>query len=278
MKELLIRLENELKSRGFSRKTVKSYLFHVSTFLRHISTDSTQEEIQRYFIQLAENADPRTVNLRISAVKFFYKNILHRNLYINYMKRPRKIPEVLTVQEVMYMISSTTNPKHRTIIEMLYGCGLRVSEITKIKKSDINIPERIIFIRQGKGMKDRIVPLPLTLKEIVYNFSVDDCPYVFQSERGGKLTEKTIQVIVKNAAKKAEIKKRVSPHTLRHSYATHLLESGTDIRIIQRLLGHSSVKTTELYTHVSRALLKNIKSPLDFVKTFNIEHSNPNNA
>ncbi len=262
----ITKLELELKSRGMSRKTIKAYLFHTSCFLKHMRTESSQEDIQRYFVGLSETMDPLTINLRISAVKFFYLNVFDKRLDINFMKRPKRLPEVLTKEETIAILSQINNPKHRLLIETIYGCGLRVSEATKLKKIDLRFEEGILYLRQAKGKKDRTVSLPssVSCRLEAYLAARDDTnPYVFDSARGGHLTTMSIQKIVKFAAKKAGIKKNVHPHTLRHSYATHLLENGTDIRIIQRLLGHTDVRTTEIYTHISNALIKSVKSPLD---------------
>ncbi|MBU4300579.1 MAG: site-specific tyrosine recombinase/integron integrase [Nanoarchaeota archaeon] len=266
MNILLGKLEIELKSRGFSAKTVKSYMFHTSCFLKRMGAQAEHDEIRQYFAGLSEKMDPRTVNLRISAVKFFYRNVLGREMAITFMKRPKRVPEVLTKNEVQRIITAISNTKHKLIIETVYGCGLRVSEAAKLKKDDIRFEEGILFVRQGKGNKDRVVSLPFTLSKRLESYILlrnDENPYVFDSARGGRLTEATIEKIVDKAASIAGIIKNVHPHTLRHSYATHLLENGTDIHIIQKLLGHSDVRTTELYTHVSTALIKNIQSPLD---------------
>lgn len=266
MDGLLDKLEIELKSRGFSAKTIKSYVFHTSCFLKRMGMQAEHDEIQRYFAGLSEKMDPRTVNLRISAVKFFYRNVLGREMAITFLKRPKRIPEALTKNEVQRIITAASNTKHRLIIETIYGCGLRVSEAAKLKKDDIRFEEGILFVRQGKGNKDRIVSLPFTLSKRLESYILlrnDENPYVFDSSRGGRLTEATIEKIVDKAAGIAGIIKNVHPHILRHSYATHLLENGTDIHIIQKLLGHSDVRTTEMYTHVSTALIKNIRSPLD---------------
>ncbi len=266
MDNLLEKLEIELKSRGFSAKTVKSYVFHTSCFLKRIGAQAEHDEIQRYFTDISEKMDPRTVNLRISAVKFFYRNVLKREIDVCYFKRPKRLPEVLTKEEVAAILNSITNLKHRILLETVYGCGLRVSEAAKLKKCDIRFMDGLVFVRQGKGNKDRTVSLPLTVSKRLESYLFlrnDNNPYVFDSTRGGYLTTKSIQKIMENATQKAGILKNVHVHTLRHSYATHLLENGTDIHIIQRLLGHEDVKTTQLYTHVSNALIKNIQSPLD---------------
>jgi len=262
----LQQLETEMRSRGFSRRTVDSYLFHVSQFSKKVSPESTDEDTQKYFISLSERLDARTINLRISAVKFFYENVLGKELKINYMKRAKRLPEVLTKEEVSGIINSISNTKHRLLIETIYGCGLRVSEAIRLRKEDLRFNEGVLFVRQGKGRKDRIVTLPSAISSrlAAYLISRNDAnPYTFDSSRGGHLSVKSAQKIVEKAVIKANIKKNVHVHTLRHSYATHLLEQGTDLRIIQKLLGHADIKTTQLYTQVSTALIKNVKSPLD---------------
>lgn len=266
------KLELELRSRGFSGKTIKSYVFHVSRFLRCMTPEAPDEEIRRYFVDLSLRADARTVNLGISAVKFFYRNILLKELEINYMKRPKRLPEVLTTHEVESILSSVYNTKHRLLLEMIYGCGLRVSEAAGLKIQDLRFQEGVLYLREAKGKKDRAVSLPSSIKDRLVAYLAlrnDDNPYVFESARGGRLTVNSIQKIMKKAAKRARIRKCVHPHTLRHSYATHLLENGTDIRIIQRLLGHNDVRTTEIYTHISTALIKSVRSPLDSLELEN---------
>ncbi len=266
MPDFLEMFKAEMKSRGFSRRTVISYIFHVSRFLDEAGTESPAEIVQQYFISISEKLDPRTVNLRISAVKFFYKEVLGKELRINYMKKPKRLPEVLTKEEVARMINSISNTKHRLLAETIYGCGLRVSEAIKLRKEDVRFAEGVIFVRQGKGRRDRAVTLPASASkrlEAYINSRNDTNPYVFDSNRGGHLTTMSVQKIVEKATRKAGILKNVHVHTLRHSYATHLLEQGTDLRIIQRLLGHADIKTTQLYTQVSTALIRNVKSPLD---------------
>lgn len=162
------------------------------------------------------------------------------------------------------MIDATSNIKHKLILKILYGCGLRVSEIVNLKKPDINFQERLMHIKLSKGKKDRFVRIPESIKEELESyFKLNKEEILFPSNREGKLTTATIQAIIKKAGKKAGIKKEVYPHLLRHSFATHLLERGTDLRLIQKLLGHSDIKTTQIYTQISQASIKNIKSPLD---------------
>ncbi|NOR85735.1 tyrosine-type recombinase/integrase, partial [archaeon] len=257
-------LELELKSRGYSRKTVKSYMFHINEFTSknpYFNT-ATNEKLQKYIVSRSIKEDHLTTNLHIAAIKFFFRNVLNREIDINYLKRPKRIPEVLTKEETIAILSQITNPKHRLLIETIYGCGLRVSEATALKKQDIRFDENILMVRQAKGKKDRFVMLPTSISSRMKSYifvRADNNPYVFDSNRGGHLTVKSVQKIVKNATKKAGITKNVHVHTLRHSYATHLLENGTDLRIIQQLLGHSNIKTTEIYTHISTALIKSVK-------------------
>jgi site-specific recombinase XerD len=264
----LQKLELEMRTRGFSRRTIKTYLFHVSEFLEEIKTPESVEQFrsQEYFVQLQDKMDAKTINLRISAVKFFYSNVLKKDMLITYMKRPKRLPQVLTKGDVIKILSCVSNPKHRLVLELIYGCGLRVSEAARLKKQNLDFGSNTLIVREGKGKKDRLVNLPKTTAKKLQAYLVareDANPYVFDSSRGDHLTVKTIQAIFKNSCRKAGIKKKVSVHSLRHSYATHLLEQGTDLRIIQRLLGHSDVRTTQIYTQVSAGLLKNIISPMD---------------
>jgi site-specific recombinase XerD len=162
------------------------------------------------------------------------------------------------------MLAKTLNIKHNLILRLLYGCGLRVSEIVNLRKKDINFKEGLIKVKLSKGKKDRFVKIPYSIVDELKNYcALEKSEILFYSNKGGNLTKDTIQKIVLSSAKKAGIKKRVYPHLLRHSFATHLLEQGTDLKIIQKLLGYSSIKTTQIYTQISQASIKNIKSPLD---------------
>jgi len=191
-------------------------------------------------------------------------NVLGNNLNLPNPKKNQTIPDILTIKEIKRLIEVTNNVKHKLIIKLLYGCGFRVSEIVDLKKEDVNFEEGLIHIKLGKGKKDRFVKIPESIRNELKSYcNISDFKILFPSNRDGKLTTATIQAILKNAAKKAKIKKRVYPHLLRHSFATHLLEQGTDLRIIQKLLGHSSIKTTQIYTQISQASIKKVESPLD---------------
>jgi integrase/recombinase XerD len=255
----------ELKLRNYSGKTVKSYVFSVEKLMKYADGEYLDENLVKdYVIKKLEKENPSSVRKDLFAIKFFFNCVFGKQLDIVNPKKNKEIPVILSVFEVKKLIDSTSNIKHKLIIKMLYGCGLRVSEIVGLEKKDLDFDEGLMHIRLGKGKKDRFVKIPVSVKEDLNNYiKLSETPVLFASQRGGKLTTKTIELILKNSTKKAGIKKRVYPHLLRHSFATHLLEQGIDLRIIQRLLGHSDIKTTQIYTHISQASIKNIKSPLD---------------
>jgi len=265
MQDLLKKLENELKVRNFSKKTVSSYLYSVKKFLKYSEDrELNPDTVKKYIIKHLEIENPSSVAKDSFAIKFFFENILRKRLFLPTIKRNKILPDILSIDEIRRMIKTTLNLKHKLIIKLLYGTGLRVGEIVNLKKNDVEFEEGLIHVRLAKGKKDRFVKIPTSLDEDLGNYcKLNSKKYLFESNRGGKLTIKSVQKIVSNAAKKAKIKKRVYPHLLRHSFATHLLEQGTDLRIIQKLLGHSDIKTTQIYTQISQASVKNIKSPLD---------------
>jgi len=265
---LLSKLKRELDIINSSKKTIKSYIYHVENFLNFAGEKGLNENIVKDFIQKEiKKKDPSTVSAELSAIKFFFRKVLKQELNLNHPKRNKHIPDVLTISEAKRLIEVTNNIKHKLIIKLLYGCGLRVSELRDLKKSNVNLEEGLIHIKLAKGRKDRFVKIPDSLLgELEGYLKISGSNTVlFESQRGGKLTTSTIQKIIKNSSKKANIKKRVYPHLLRHSFATHLLENGVDLRIIQKLLGHSDIKTTQIYLRVSNASIKNIKSPLDYI-------------
>lgn len=262
---LLEKLGRELEIINSSRKTIRAYIYHVENYLdfskgRGINENSVKDYVQKEL----KNKNPSTVSSEISAIKFFFEKVLHQTLILNHPKRNKTLPNILTIDEIKQLIENTLNIKHILIIKILYGCGLRVSEIIGLKKEDVNFEEGLIHVKMAKGRKDRFVKIPDSVQRELENYmNISEGIYLFGSNRGGKLTPATIQAILKNSAKKAGIKKRVYPHLLRHSFATHLLEQGADLRVIQKLLGHSDIKTTQIYTHISQASIKNVKSPLD---------------
>lgn len=262
---LLNKLRMELEIRNFSKSTIKSYTHHVKKFLEFSQNKGLNENIVKEYIQREiKYKEPTSVSHSIFAISFFFDKILKQKIIIPRPKRNKKLPDILSIEEMKRLINSTNNIKHKLILKLLYGCGLRVSEIVNLKKKDINFDEGLIKIVLAKGKKDRFVKLPSSIFNGLKSYcNLLNEDFLFPSNRGGKLTPATIQAIVEKNAKKAEIKRRVYPHLLRHSFATHLLEQGTDLRIIQKLLGHSDIKTTQIYTQISQASIKNIKSPLD---------------
>jgi len=265
MNGLLSKLEQELKKRNYSKKTIKSYLHSVKNYLEFSKTKGiNKKSVDEYIVKFLENKNPSTVAKDVFAIKFFFEKVLGEKLKIQTIKRNKTLPEILTFEEIKKLIENSKNIKHKLIIKLLYGCGLRVSEVVNLKKEDINFNEGLIHIKIAKGKKDRFIKIPDSIvEELINYYKLNESEILFSSNRGGKLTTATIQAILKNSAKKAKLKKRVYPHLLRHSFTTHLLEQGTDLRIIQKLLGHSDIKTTQIYTQISQASIKNIKSPLD---------------
>lgn len=263
-------LSRELRIRNYSRRTIESYVYYNEELLRFCNKDPREvatDDIKDYLDFLSKGRSTSTVSVAYNALHFYYKEIWRRSFFVN-IHQPRKakyLPVVLSKEEVKRMIELTRNPKHNCVISLLYGTGVRVSELTHIKMRDIDLDRKMLRVFQGKGKKDRFVMLPGKLLSILtiqarLKHAGD---FLFTNGRDGRLTEATIQKIVSQAAERVGIKKNVSPHTLRHSFATHLLENGTDIRYIQELLGHAKLQTTQIYTHVANKNLADIKSPLD---------------
>ena len=263
-------LARELRIRNYSRKTADSYVYYNEKLLKFCfkaPREVTANDVKNYLDYLARERSASTVSVAYNALQFYYKTIWHRPFFVN-LAHPRKekhIPIVLSKEEVSRLIGALTNLKHNCIVSLLYGCGLRVSELTHVKIRDLDLDRMLLRVFQGKGKKDRMTLLPKSLKMILENQKrlKNQNDFLFTNGRNGRLTEATIQKIVAQAAKRVNIAKNVTPHTLRHSFATHLLENGTDIRYIQELLGHAKLQTTQIYTHVANNSLKNIVSPLD---------------
>jgi len=266
---MLKNLENELKIRGFSPKTVKSYLFHNKHFLEFIgrpAEDVTEFDIKAYIGHLIsdKNAAPSTVSLVKAALKFYYDELLKKNIVnLKTPKIAKKLPVVLTKEEVKILIDHASSFKAKLMIKLLYSSGMRVSELTTLKTTDLELDKQTAWVRHGKGAKDRLIILSKSVVLDLASYLKDHVGEYVLVGRHGSMTTKYVQMMIHDAAARAGINKKVTPHTLRHSFATHLLESGTDIRIIQELLGHSNLQTTQIYTHVSNEEKRKVKSPLD---------------
>ncbi len=239
-------------------------------FAKKTPDQVTQDDLKLFIAHLMSELyyKPSSVNLALSAIRFYYEEILKRkDMFIDIKppKMEKKLPIVLTKLEVKKLLESTKGFKHRLLIEMMYSSGLRVSECVSIKLNDLDFDEKMARVVSGKGKKDRNVILSSNLVDHIKEYvsqRKEDSPYLFPS-RGTHLSIRQAQGVVKGAAKEAGLKKRVFCHALRSSFATHLLEAGTDIRVIQELLGHANLSTTERYTKVSTEQLKKVKSPLD---------------
>jgi site-specific recombinase XerD len=209
----------------------------------------------------------QTINQNLQAINFFYRDVLKKYLKIDikFAKTPSKLPIVLSREEIKKIIDLIDNSKHKLLISLSYASGLRVSEAVNLKVKDINLTELTIHIKGAKGNKDRITVFPERLSAEIRKLtdSKESNVYIFESERGGKITERTAQKVFENAFKNAKIGKDATFHSLRHSFATHLLENGVDLRYVQELLGHQNIRTTQLYTKVTNPSIKRIKSPFE---------------
>jgi len=270
-KNQLERAEIELKLRNYSPKTISSYLGCLREYLR-FSKDIlgvVNPELVKKFLVEKQNCgvSAQTLNLYLSAVKFFYREVLCQpfdDLSFKAAKRAKKLPVVFSKEEVRLVLGVVRNLKHRCLLALAYGAGLRVSEAVDLKIDSLDFSRGLIYVRQGKGRKDRVTILPESLIIELKNLSVGRPvgEYLFSSERGGRLTERSAQMIFGQALKASGVSKTASFHALRHSFATHLLEEGVDIRYVQELLGHNNIRTTQIYTHVTAPQIRNIKSPL----------------
>lgn len=274
IKESQDSLKQQLRLKGYSSKTIKAYLGHIRRLIDYQGKDLkdlTNNEIKRYILYLIDgcNHSHSYVNQAISAINFYYRNVYRNDEALQFVSRPKKIkklPSVLNQSEVMRILNTVTNEKHKAILYLVYSSGLRVGEVVRLKIKDIDSERMLIHVRQGKGRKDRYTLLSnVALNHLrVYVKKYNPTIWLFPSwNNESHLNERSVQKIFEKAKNKAGILKSVSVHSLRHSFATHLLEAGTDLRYIQELLGHSSSKTTEIYTHVSEKNIRRIQSPLD---------------
>lgn len=263
-------LIDEMKIRGFSRRTIDRYLYINQKFLdfvRKSPRDMAKKDIESYLIYLYDNnKSSATRHLVCAALKFYYETVLKRKFNLKYPKKHNKLPIVLSKYEILKMIDSIENPKHKLLLELMYGSGLRLSEAIKAKVEDFDTASKVLHVKGGKGCKDRIVNLSERFTaDFICFINGKSYGYLFESAQrtGNHISSRTAQIIVKNAIKKSKIPKNAHPHTLRTSFATHLIENGIDISYVQKLLGHSRISTTQTYLRLSSESLRNIKSPLD---------------
>jgi site-specific recombinase XerD len=263
----------KLELKRYANATVKTYVTYFEMFINHYKDRelmTLDESDIRTFLQhlIQRNVSNSYLNQVINAIKFYYEVVLGMPNRFYDIERPRKehkLPTVISKEEVRAILENTNNIKHRCIVALLYGSGLRRGELLNLKLSDIDSKRMLVRVADGKGRKDRLTLLSQTaLKDLrIYYREWKPRNYLFEGRKDSKYSAESVVMIVKRAAKKAGITQNVSPHVLRHSFATHLLESGVDLRQIQVLLGHGSSKTTEIYTHVATNTFLSIKNPLD---------------
>lgn len=271
----LINFKKWLLARRYSDSTIKTYTESIEIFFRFYSQKKVNEINNVDIINfnndyiLAKNLSSSFQNQITNALKLFYKIVENQQLNIQMIYRPKRektLPNVLSKEEVKLILQAPTNIKHRAMLSLIYSCGLRCGELLKLNPSHVDSKRNLLIIKQSKGKKDRIAPLSNKIIEILREYYIIYKPKVFLFEgqiTGSAYDERSLQNVLKQALTKSKITKPVSLHWLRHSYATHLLEAGTDLRYIQEILGHSSSKTTEIYTHVSNKNIQQITSPFD---------------
>lgn len=270
----LVRLVETLQLKGYSANTIRTYRNEFMQLLSLLGSikvyDLSTERLRRYMLYCTNELklSEATLHSRLNAIKFYFERVLNREKILAELPRPRKhstLPKFLSITEVRRMLEVTTNLKHNTLLKMCYGMGLRVSEVVALRLSDIDVHSMQVFIRRAKGKKDRYCNLPTSMVQQINHYQTHYKPkeYLFEGQNGGPYTVRSAQAVFHNALLRARIKKSVGIHALRHSFATHLLDAGTQIGFIQQLLGHKKIETTLIYARVTNRHLKNVKSPLD---------------
>lgn len=262
------KVKTELKLRGCSPRTIESYLFFLQPFLELINNPNTIEidQVKFFLASLIDKYSNKSRALAVSSLRFFFKRVVDRSdifVKLEVPKKEKKLPTVLSTQEVRNLIDSANFAKSKLIIKMLYSSGLRVSELVNLTPKDLDFQQNIGWVRKGKGSKDRIFKIAESINKQLQKY-INKNPqnkYLFSEEK--PMSTRNVQIMIKKLAKRAKINKKVTPHTLRHSFATHLLENGENLLVIQQLLGHENLETTRIYTHISQDQIKNVKSPLD---------------
>lgn len=273
-KVALQKYHEQLLLKAYSPNTIRIYeaeFSHLLIILKHNSVDDlSHKRLKDYFLYCVKSLhmSERKMNGKINAIKFYFEKVMHKPQMFFDIPRPKKpstLPKMLSKIEVRKLFKQVENQKHLLILKLCYGMGLRVSEIVNIKVFNIDSGRMQVLIEGAKGKKDRYVNLPESVLELLrlYYKTYKPKEWLFEGQYGGAYSVRSVQAVFKRAMKKAGINKQIGIHGLRHSYATHLLESGADLRFIQELLGHHSIKTTQIYTHVSNSATAKLKSPLD---------------
>lgn len=274
---ILKTLQKRLKLQRYANNTIKSYCSYAQIFLDYMSKYHTLTEIPTSEIEAFINA--KVFNDKISAsyqrslvgsIKKIYELVNNQTIELNYLYPKRKstqLPTFFSQEEVRKLLNASDNLKHKAILTTIYSCGLRLSELINLKITDVKSDSDLLLIRQSKGNKDRLVALPDKLLELLREYYLIFKPnvFLFEGSNGAQYSERSVQLVLKKAMKNANILTKGSVHTLRHSYATHLIKSGIDIRVVQELLGHNDIRTTMIYTHITDVDKKSTPSPLDFL-------------
>lgn len=272
-------MTEHMRLKGYSHRTIKSYVNLVAAYARHVgkSPELTDcEDARAFMVYLIEERKCSTSHLHqaYSAIKVLFVQVLGRadcGDKIPRAKRAKTLPTVMSVEEVERLVRSLANIKHRTMLQVLYSTGLRVSELIGLRIRDIDSGRNTITVRHGKGAKDRQIPLSPTLLQLLREYWKIYRPveFLFEGERSGaQMSERTVQAVFEHAKKASGIKKKISAHTLRHSYATHLLEAGTDLLTIRNQLGHSNISTTTVYLHLQTG----VRAGKDLLEGLDLEH------
>ena len=272
--DLLNKAKSKLYIRNYSPRTIASYISSLNNFAEWLIQEKvnqvTDKEVEKYLYHLKKNRNRSISGMKqtVASLKILFTDILKKEIpnSLNIrLRKEEKIPVVLSEEEVAAVIKAVNNLKHKVILMTIYSAGLRLSECLALTVADMDFDRNQIRIRQGKGKKDRQTVLSRTLLSEMKDYLIKFCPkiFLFEGQKGGRYSASSVQAIMKRAVKKSGIKKHATAHTLRHSFATHLLENGTDIRFIQELLGHKRLETTQIYTHISKIAFDRIKSPLD---------------
>lgn len=265
---------DQLKLKGYSPNTIRCYTTEFSQLLKTLKSypvnQLSTDKLRGYFLycintlKLSENM----IHSRMNAIKFYFEQVLNNEKFFMDIPRPKKpslLPKALSTHDIKKMLGTIANQKHELLLKMTYGMGLRVSELVNLKITDIDSKRMQVLISQSKGKKDRYVNLPESVLDLLRKYYLQYKPkyYLFEGQYGGQYSVRSVQAVFKKAMQKAKINKKIGVHSLRHSYATHLIEQGTDIRFVQELLGHNDIKTTMVYTGLTDQTKRNIKSPLD---------------
>ena len=272
--EILERFKKQITIENYSKQTIKSYLSALKLFIEYIEklkiNEISEREIQDYLYYCRDKKKYSFSAMKqvIASIRYLYLKVIFKpvpqSLFIE-LRKPNNLPTVLSFKEIFKILEVTKNLKHKTLLFLIYSAGLRLGELLELKIGDINSESMKIHVRQGKGKKDRYIMLSENVLNLLREYYKIYKPkdYIIEGQNGGKYSPKSVQSVFKRSLQKAGIKKKATVHTLRHSFATHLLDEGTDIRYIQELLGHKRLETTQIYTHVSSYSINKIKSPAD---------------